>query len=326
MSGQVNKEALFNEVKGSLFEYLVALKLAQSSNIELDFIQNIDKNYLAVLGQQDRMVRQFYPQMLSFLNEASTACEEKISAQYGKNWVSIKLLGKLSRAMQEDFKETDLHLINDQGEQLLLSLKLNKRSSFVNTKSAGVRSFLTQYFPYLDFKYQNDFSSVIDLEFQAMSDTLHRFHDVDFQGNFNAWVSAGLSELPGDLSDKEREVLKKYYAKIALKLHTILTSALLEHPQDFSNSLFPLMGFSDKDIVQVICFHDFKAGGESKVEIHSFSDVFDTQIKIKEFKETASIEIASKLWTLQVRIKPMNKFTTTAMKVNCAVKFKQPSA
>lgn len=321
MNGQVNKEALFNEVKGSLFEYLVALKLAQASNTELDFIQNIDKNYLNVLGQQDRMIRQFYPQMLSFLNEASTECEREISAKYGKNWVSIKLLGKLSRAMQDDFKETDLLLINDQGEQLLLSLKLNKKSSYVNTKSAGVRSFLTHYFPYLDLKYQNEFSQVIDLEFAAMADTLHRLHDLDYSGHFNSWVGGGLSELPGDLDETDRDVLKKYYAKIALSLHGILAKALLEYPSEFLNSLFPLMGFSDPKIIQVICFHDFKTGGKSRVEIHSFEDVFDRNIQLSDFRSTASLEVVSKLWSLQIRIKPMNKFTTTAMKVNCAVKF-----
>src|SRR5690606_42052255 len=85
MSGQINKEALFNEVKGSLFEYLVAHKLAQSSNIEIDFIQNIDKNYLTVLGQQDRMVRQFYPEMGAFLNEeiGRASCRERVLLSVG---------------------------------------------------------------------------------------------------------------------------------------------------------------------------------------------------------------------------------------------------
>jgi|SRR5690606_321571 len=323
MSGQINKEALFNEVKGSLFEYLVAHKLAQSSNIEIDFIQNIDKNYLTVLGQQDRMVRQFYPEMGTFLNEASLDCHEKIVSKYGKVWVDIKLLGKLTNSqLQDDFKETDLLLTSKTGEQTLLSLKLNKKNSFVNTKSAGVRSFLTHYFPFLDHSLQNEFSKVIDLEFVAMSDALHRLHDLEYSGSFHQWVGAGLSELPGDLPEADREVLKKYYAKIARKLHEILVDALFIHRELFIKSLFPLMGFSDSRIVQVICFHDFKSKGESLVEIHDFNDVSDSQIIIREFKETASIEVESSLWVLQIRIKPMNKFTTTAMKVNCSVKFK----
>ena len=323
MSGPINKEALFNEVKGSLFEYLVALKLGQSAKIELDFIQNIDKNYLAVLGQQDRMIRQFYPEMLSFLHQTSLQCHQHIIEKYGTDWVSIKLLGKLTNSqLQDDFKETDLLLTKVTGEQLFLSLKLNKKSSFVNTKSAGVRSFLTHYFPHLPNSQQREFSEVIDLEFRAMSDQLHRLHDLEYVGNFNQWVNSGLSELPGDLAEVDRSVLKKYYAKIALKLHEILGGALADNKEGFVKNLYPLMGFSDARIIQVICFHDFKAGGKSAVEIHDFNDVLSQDVVIREFKETASVEVESRDWVLQIRIKPMNKFTTTAMKVNCAVKFK----
>lgn len=323
MSGEINKEALFNEVKGSLFEYLVALKLAQSAGIELSFIEGIDKNYLSVLGQQDRMVRQFYPQMLSFLSISSSECQNEITKKYGKDWVDIKLMGKLSSSgLQGDFKETDLLLTNELGETHLLSLKLNKKSSFVNTKSAGVRSFLSQYFPFIDPLFQNEFSQVINLEFLAMSDLLHRQHDLEFSGNYSEWVNLGYSELPGDLSESDRGILKNYYAKIARKLHEYLTFAFKENSEQFVRSLYPLMGFSDPRIVQVICFHEFKSKGESVVDIHCYEDVLGANIFIREFKETASIEVESDRWVLQIRIKPMNKFTTTAMKVNCAVKFK----
>lgn len=323
MSEQINKEALFNEVKGSLFEYLVGLKLSQRVNRELEFIQNIDRNYLAVLGQQDRMVRQFYPEMLSFLSDASIKCEEKLTEKYGHQWRSIKLLGKLSSSqLQEDFKETDLLLINEIGEQLLLSLKLNKKSAFVNTKSAGVRSFLTQYFPFIDHSSQNEFSHVIDMEFNVMSSLVHENHDLEFTGNYHQWVRTGLPELPGDLEENDREILIKYYAKVARKLHEILTNGYQQNPQSFVERLYPLMGFSDPRIIQVICYHDFKSRGECDIDIHDYKDVYDTTISIRDFKDTASIEIESTKWVLQIRIKPMNKFTTTAMKVNCAVKFK----
>lgn len=323
MSGQINKEALFNEVKGSLFEYLVALKLAQNSSIELDFISGLDKNYLAILGQQDRMIRQFYPEMLPFLAQVSSQCVEEIQKNYGSKWLMIKLLGKFTKnQMQEDLKETDLLLVNPESEQLLLSLKLNKKSAYVNTKSAGVRSFLLQYFPYLEPHFQDDFSKIIDLEFFSMADALHRMNELDFQGNFHEWVKRGHSELPGDLSNEERDILKKYYARLSLKLHEILTYVKEKYPQEFVKSLYPLMGFSDERIKQVVCYHEFKAGHESTVEIHDLKDIYSESISIGEFKDTASVEINSKLWSLQIRIKPMNKFTTTAIKVNCAVKFK----
>ena len=323
MSGQINKEALFNEVKGSLFEYLVARKLAQNSSIELDFISGLDKNYLSILGQQDRMIRQFYPEMLPFLTDVSAGCVEEIQKTYGNKWVMIKLLGKFTKnQMQEDLKETDLLLVNAQSEQFLLSLKLNKKSAYVNTKSAGVRSFLLQYFPYLGPQFQNEFSEIIDLEFFSMADALHRMNDMEFEGNFQEWTRRGFSELPGDLSGEERDILKRYYARLSLKLHEILTYAKNNYPQEFVKSLYPLMGFSDERIKQVVCYHEFKAGHENSVEIHDLKDIYSDIITIADFKDTASVDIHSKLWSLQIRIKPMNKFTTTAIKVNCAVKFK----
>ena len=74
------KEALFNEVKGSLFEYLVAKEIAKSIGDELGFQSLIDPNYLNVLGQQDRMVRQFYPEMASFLFDAAKKTSNPLMA------------------------------------------------------------------------------------------------------------------------------------------------------------------------------------------------------------------------------------------------------
>ena len=94
----IKKEALFNEVKGSLFEYLVAKEIAKSSENELEFQNSIDKNYLHVLSQQDRLVRQFYPEMLPFLVEASKMTTINLKKYFQAELKSPKLMGKFSNS------------------------------------------------------------------------------------------------------------------------------------------------------------------------------------------------------------------------------------
>ncbi|HXH30243.1 MAG TPA: hypothetical protein VNJ01_05470 [Bacteriovoracaceae bacterium] len=324
-SDQTKKEALFNEVKGSLFEYLVAKQIAIAGNEELLFQSGLDRNYLAVLSQQDRMVRQFYPEMLSFLEKVSRLTAGSIIDYLGEIPASPRLLGKFSHTTARDiYHEADLLFETTTG-QLPLSLKLNKKHAFVNTKSGGVKSFFGLYFSLLEARVQKDFNKLVDLEFNRMALELHAQHDLQFPGNFSTWVRKGFSELPGELDPASRSILKAYYARIAAELHRILTLAQGLGPEDFSNSLAPLLGFGSRDILQVICFHDFKAGTDPAVEIHPFEEISQQAPVISPFHGTASVGIDLGDWSLQIRVKPMNKFTTTAIKINCSVKVKRPS-
>ena len=316
-----NKEALFNEVKGSLFEYLMALKISRLAACELDFLQSLDKNYLNVLSQQDRMVRQFYPEMLVFLDQVSETSTSELIKYLGEIPKKSVLRGKF-----ETQSEADLMLITSMGE-VPLSLKLNKKNSFVNTKSGGIKSFFSHYFAFLSPQIQSEFNRTVDQEFSRMAHELHALNDMDFSGNFSSWVSRGKSELPGELAPNERAVLKAFYARIAIRMHEILSDAQVSCARDFSAALPALMGFSNPRILQLVCFHDFKLGGASSIAIHAFSEVEDSlkSVKILPFNQTSSVELSLGDWALQVRVKPMNKFTTTAIKINCSVKFK-PSA
>ncbi|MGE3610228.1 MAG: hypothetical protein AB7I27_11615 [Bacteriovoracaceae bacterium] len=318
---QTKKEALFNEVKGSLFEYLVCKELAFKNQSELEFHQSLDKNYLHVLTQQDRMVRQFYPEMISFLNSVAKKTVQDLVLYLGELPKRPKLLGKLSNSTEE-FKEADL-LLETEKKSIPLSLKLNKKNAFVNTKSGGIKSFFLQYFSFLPASYQTSFNQSVDLEFERMAIELHQFHGLDYPGNFSLWIKNGLSELPGELGHEERNILKSYYARLAKEVHRILSAAKDLDPKAFSMALAPLMGFSDPEILQLICFHDFKTGNEVKIEIHSFEQIATSLIdnKILPFHSISSVEIDTGQCSLQIRIKPMNKFTTTAIKMNCSTRF-----
>lgn len=324
---QIKKEALFNEVKGSLFEYLVAKEIALLSGSELSFQTSLDKNYLTVLSQQDRMVRQFYPEMLSFLSDASKKTASALSDYFKTPPLNPKLVGKFSNSsLSSELLEADL-LVDVNSHPTPLSLKLNKKNAFVNTKSGGIKSFFQTYFPFLDETIQRDFNQLVDLEFNRMALELHTLHDLEYPGDFNLWVKRGFSELPGELDEPSRLILKRYYARIAQSMFQILEKALITDHGPVKKAVPVLLGFGSKDILQVIFFHDFPQNINSVIDIHSFDDLAREidDLKLKPFGDIASVEFQIGRWDLQVRVKPMNKFTTTAIKVNCSVRVKKPS-
>lgn len=323
---QTKKEALFNEVKGSLFEYLVAKRLASMNQAELTFHQSLDKNYLNVLSQQDRMIRQFYPEMLPFLEQMSGATVEALVAHFGGIPQNPRLLGKfINSSVRHEFHEADLLI--QWHQDIPVSLKLNKKNAYVNTKSGGIKSFFNQYFGFIDPDVQQKFNQLVDLEFNRMAVELHAFHDLEYPGTFSLWVGQGLSELPGELSPPERRILKQYYARLAHVMHQILTQAMEQDEKLFSCSLPALFGLSSPQILQVVCFHDFKTSAPPEIEIHTYQQLASelAKVSIRPFQNISSVELELGGWSLQIRIKPMNKFTTTAIKMNCSVKFRQPN-
>lgn len=326
--GLTKKEALFNEVKGSLFEYLVAKELAVKANAELVFQQSLDRNYLTVLSQQDRMVRQFYPEMLPFLNEASRLTAINLIDYLKAVPESPRVVGKFSNSsLSEELHEADL-VVNLHQNSLPISLKLNKKNAYVNTKSGGIKSFFSQYFSFLNPEIQKSFNQFVDLEFSRMAYELHSLHEMEYAGSFDQWVKKGFSELPGELGPDERAVLKAYYARIASEMHRIFQIAEKENRDQYILSLLPLMGFGKTDILQVICFHEFPESLMPQIDIHSYHDVTKDlkNAQLLPFSDISSVEFSIGDWSLQVRVKPMNKFTTTAIKINCSVKVKRSSA
>lgn len=320
---EIKKEALFNEVKGSLFEYLVASTLAKNTGLELEFQRSIDANYLTVLSQQDRLIRQYYPEMQPFLRECAEISVKALAPHLPENLSRIQLTGKLSNSREaQNWAEADLILEGD-SKALPVSLKLNKKNSFVNTKSGGVKSFFLTYFPFADGSLQEQFNKKVELEFSTMAHELHDLMDLNFEGDFKNWVRAGHSELPGEIGEEGRKILKSYYARLAREMESIFESIQREHPLEFRMALAQVMGFGNPDLLQLVCFHDFKGSSSVRSEVHLYEDLEKhlSDLRPLPFTETASVEWEVGEWRLQIRIKPMNKFTTTAIKINCSVKF-----
>jgi hypothetical protein len=323
MTTQKHREALFNEIKGSLFEYLFARDLAINWGGEAHFTRGLPPHYLSVLGQQDRMVRELHPQLARLLPLWAKAAGAHFRARFpAATFTGVALTGQLVHT-PADLREADLQL---EGEApWSVSLKLNKRAAAVNTKSGGVKSFLTEYFPGpRATELQAHFNVSVDARFAVLHSELHQAAGLAPSPGWTEWARHH-SELPGELAPELRAILHRFYAELAAELGGALRELQHSDPARFATDLLRVVGFGRDDLVQVICFHDINGAHPEPVDVrvHTADEARErlAQLRWEESRDVSFTGLALGDWRLHVRIKPMNKFTTTAIKVNCAVKY-----
>lgn len=327
-------ESLINECKGNIFEFLVTQKLARHFKSEDKFLLALPKDFRHRFSFYEEVIRKFDPHLIGQLNIMSQKAVDELllySIFKRPGNFEFQVIGKMVATNDNQlWNETDVVVKNSYDNEetdYYLSLKLTKDHSYTNTKSAGVKSFLEKYFS--EFKnrssdHQQALNAEVDESFLMMG---HRLYDIlgeEFHGQFDARWSAVYSELPGELPEELREIVLNNYHRVAKKLRASLEDLYLYAPATFYQSLFSLCGYGSKEIIQVQCSH---AGGDLKsVEIKSFFDLFSgdhNEIKINQLGTNgSSFDIEFEKFNLQIRIKPMNKFTTAAYKVNCSIKLK----
>ncbi|MFA6238602.1 MAG: hypothetical protein WC635_14810 [Bacteriovorax sp.] len=332
----MQKEAILNEWKGNLFEFLVTQGLAAKCSLESDFLFNLPAEFKSKLGSYEELMRTHEPKLLIKLPVLAQKTVEELwrSLDLGRyNFSQWNVIGKMVATNDSElWNETDIvgSYSEDSGERkkLALSLKLTKDHSYINTKSAGVKSFLSKYFDSFDSAkielMQQNLNHEVDESFLAMGHRLYQLADLEFKGAFDSRWSDQYSELPGELEPAMRQIVHENYHRVALKLSGLLHELKITDEQLFFESLYALCGFGHADIVQVNCFHqDYEL---SEVTIKSFEDIFKSSNKVcalMPIKDMASsVEVVMGAVTLQIRVKPMNKFTTAAYKINCSIKVK----
>jgi len=334
-SNQIQKEAILNEFKGNLFEFLVAQGLARKSEVEHQFLLDLPADFKERLGSYEEMIRTHEPRLLVKLPTLAGVTVQKIweeiSAAY--KFDQWHVIGKMVATNDNDlWNETDIvgTYLTEEGEKkkLALSLKLTKDHSFVNTKSAGVKSFLAKYFSSfgaMSARFQAELNQEVDESFLVMGHRLYALADLEWKGQFDSRWSQQYTELPGELPAEMRTIVHENYYRVALKLRSLLEELQKENPKTFFDSLYALCGFGHAEIVQVNCFHqDYEL---KNISIKRFADLFEikekkcTILPIKDLSSSVDIQIGKVV--LQVRVKPMNKFTTAAYKINCSIKVKE---
>ncbi len=298
------REAYLNVYKGSLLEFLVAGEFARRFGIYSDFIRSLSSDLLNQLKAYELAIRNSDKKLLDALGKFSKSIADHILLELQ--------LGKLNKviltAHEKNHSEADFLLVTET-KTLPISLKLCKKSSFVNTKSAGARSFFSNYFK--NEESQSRFNQLIDLEFEKFARKMHEEYDLKYNQGFKNWP-LDLEELPGQLVGRSREIYLSYLHKIGTHLYNEFS--LLKTDYD------SLIGFGSEDILQVICLH-------KGTETYEFEDLYihkrEKQKWVLEDLNThsASFHLHSKKRTLQIRCKPMNKFTVPSFKINCAVKY-----
>jgi hypothetical protein len=321
------EQAFLNEFKGNLFEYLVGLGLSQKIKFENIYLQSIPTQLFHKLKQYEEEVRSFDKELMSKLNTmAKKACEYLVEEI---KFDEVYLVGKIAASDSDnDFAEADLILKNNQ-KLIPVSLKLAKKNSFINTKSGGVKSFIVKYFgEFVDSQVdQINFNLYISRKYAEFSRDLHQLYSINYDDSFKNWREANLAELPGDLISEAKILLHQLYSDISNQLYFYLFK-YSEHDRElFINALFRLIGNGSQDMQNLICYHVTNEEGTfhhlDQIKLYNRSIL--TTSNHYDFinnREISSFDIQFKqMLTLQVRIKPMNKFTSEAFKVNCSVKY-----
>ncbi|MBL7664649.1 MAG: hypothetical protein JNM93_05910 [Bacteriovoracaceae bacterium] len=316
-------EAYLNEYKGNLFEFLVAQKIAKHFNLEKKFYADLPPQYLKKLQTYESELRKLDDVLYKKLPELAEQTLSSIIASFDPAVQKVELLGKISNNKQS---EHDI-LVTGSG-RYPLSLKFCKSDSYVNTKNGGARSFLEQYFSAFNpTAAQAEFNLYVEQQFTIMMHEVHESVGLTYLGNNQQWIQNGYTELPGELENDQKEILSKYYYRLSTKLYEILSSFYTRDREAFFDSIRALLGYSSQDLIQVMCFYKNSTAQRydfQKIRTESWKKYLTSTDgwKICEHKaDVGNFEIDLISSRLQLRIKPMNKFTAPSVKINCSVKY-----
>ena len=200
-----------------------------------------------------------------------------------------------------------------------------KHSSFINTKSAGAYSMFSKYF--FDDNAQNSFSEDVSFAFNVFRRKFLEKHDLhNAKGTFSEVLkNVGISDRPGALSGDERELLFTFYESCLESMAGVLESFINSKNTQFIHGIKKLCGFSTGLDKLVFCYknnNDLLA--DSNTYIESWSDyeinhLSDLVIKKRQESRSYIILVSPKV-DIQLRIKPMNSFSTSGVKINVSVK------
>ena len=318
----VKKEALNNEIKGYLFEYLTARKLATLLGCEGAFLRDEVSADGKRLREYETWLRRNDPVLMERLPVLAHETVQLLNAKLSPEGEAVRLCG---RRPEDSQGEADIFL--EGKPSLSIGLKLCKANAFVNTKSGGLRSFLIKYFGTDTHGAQERLNRALDWSFDCMAGQLYESAGLEYTGRWDhSWIDAGYSLLPGELSEDRNAFVLEHYGRVVDVLYEEMEKYREGHPANFVQSLPPLLGFKNPDLVQLFCFYRRDYQLEDIVIVDGRTIVWqDLSVRIGErIPKRSSFEIVVEDRVLQIRVKPMNKFNARAMKVNCSVKWKAP--
>jgi hypothetical protein len=330
-SNDITSNALINEYKGNLFEYLVGHEVAKLAKVESSFLGSFGgeaKERLSFYQQElYKLDRGLYQQLPRHAHKvAKELVDYLIETGKPSNISNIVVMGKSAAGGQDSsFGECDLMLLTPQ-TKLPISLKFCKRKAYVNTKSGGLRSFVDKYFAGfgdLASARQAQLNKTLDISFEQVARELYEVNGLNLQEDDKPFGTLWTGpDLPGQLSSSEKKILLAHYYRMIEKLFECFKELYAKDKNIFLHGLASMVGLTMEEMIQAVCFHSEDQSLD--VRFYEWKNfVTDKKsfelIELKEQVSSFEMKIGNRL--LQIRVKPMNKFTVSAMKVNCGVKF-----
>ena len=332
MSTNARHQALLSEYKGNLFEFLVGSALSRKLSLEVVFLKGLSLEFKKMLQIQESFIREFYSHLLVDLPILADKLSDEIIESLeisNKNISDIVIVGKVALASQNDqFAEADI-ILKSKEVFFPISVKLSKANAFVNTKSAGLKSFMSKYFrmcePDRIDSYQDEFNNKVDIILNEFGREICSFNDLSFDGSFSEWIIAGKTCLSGELNKDERVIYKKMLYRLNKEIYDVLRFLYEKEPIGFSKEALSLIGFGDESVIQATSYYKagigkynyFKSHVEKYTELKGDSSICQFgDLK----KSAANFDLFFDNRILQIRVKAMNKFTHKSFKLNCSVK------
>lgn len=320
-----NIQALLNEQKGFLFEYIVAEQLSRKFSIcNSNFLTSLNTNLLKRLENYQRAV---FNQDRILYKKLPVLADKTASYIYAQlhDFDAVKVeVGSRSK----NFLSEDIVLENNESLKKFLSIKLCKDNSFINTRSPGIKSFFSSYFENSEDIQKKLNEKVVTLH-ERLRLKLLDSSDLDLTSeNFSAWIGEGNSSLPGELSLDFRQDLHQYYNESIHIIYEFLIDLFKKDNNSTEKSLLELCGLKkhmNESRIIYFCLHKGTASYDLARVIDLDMKKLDTNIIqiIAPTRDNAYFLVEYPKMTLQIRVKPMRDFTTPAMKVNCSIKFKK---
>jgi len=348
----LQNRAILNEYKGVLFEYLSAVEISSRYELSDTLISNIDSKKLYRYSHYEKLILLNEPSWMILIEQAAVKFTDEL-LMFLKLSKIEKVLNICLQGNQQskNDKETDLLLETTSGNYLL-SLKFYKSLSGVNTKSAGIFSLINTYFenynPKLILTLQNDlceftylnYISFMEEMFQVMNEPIipkskmesNKDYCLRVNNLFKTYLTKhDISSYPGKLIGEYKESLLKYYAKLSKYIFDIFVKLKNENPVNFKKVIVSLCGFKDASQIQCIVTHDEISESQNDIKIirenvqvsfNSSAELYSSlnSIELINHKNTSYFEIKFTNYLLQIRVKPMNTFTTPGIKINCSLK------
>jgi hypothetical protein len=313
-------EALLNEARGNLFEYAVAKEFAVSYGCLTSFIQGLNSRKQILLSQHEALLRTYDIKWLSLLQDYACQLVHDFSKKkIIKDVRDIQLLGKQSQ--NKKFGEADLLL--QTGASFVshpLSLKLLKKSAALNSKSAGIRSFLSDYVKTeRGVVAQEQLNHFVDFSFEEFKNNLFASYGLSPFADWQEWNQKVHIRLPGELKDEGQKCLYDFYALLSERIHIHLSDIARTHPEVLKQALLEWMGFSHIDLMILIGFYTETSFQTCLLEVKQAQEEL-ASFSIEKPENTSYLIFHLKTWQLILRVKPMNSFQVPSYKINFSLK------